>query len=72
MCSLKAGVGNREGGSTVASRKGVQTYLPKGYDLTNSKIRVGADHRGVVAIPDWTNHSHSHTQEAAVLVNSTK
>lgn len=44
----------------------------KGCDLTISKIRVGADHRGGVAIPDWTNHSRSHTQEAAVLVNSTK
>lgn len=37
-----------------------------------SKIREGADHRGGVAIPDWTNHPHSHIQEAAVLVNSTK
>ncbi len=36
----------------------------KGGDLTISKIREGADHRGGVAIPDWTNHPHSHIQEA--------
>lgn len=65
--------GEQGRGSTVYGglQKGSADLFTK-KDVTISKIRVGADHRGGVAIPDWTNHSHSHTQEAAVLVNSTK
>lgn len=72
MCSLKAEVENREGGLRWPPERECWLIYQKGCDLTISKIRVGADHRGGVAIPDWTNHSRSHTQEAAVLVNSTK
>lgn len=63
---------NREGDYGGLQKGSADLFWRKGGDLTISKIREGADHRGGVAIPDWTNHSHSHIQEAAVLVNSTK
>lgn len=61
MCSLKAGVENREGGLRRPPERECWLIYQKGCDWTISKIRVRADHSGGAVIPDWTNQSHSHT-----------